>query len=188
MPPPCSVVTPAWSCDRRAIEIRFSAGLPVSQLRPGHYATGRTPWGAEVHIFCDAGRAVWNVATGERVTVNRWKRRWMLAEIFELLLLPFAWLIRDRRRAKADEIKRFYRTAAWRRARFDQLTRCPRCVYCGRSAKDGAKMNVDHILPLSRRWDLRLDPRNLPAFLQLGQGRALNRITYSVPTPGPKLR
>lgn len=85
----------------------------------------------------------------------------MLVEIIELLLLPLTWLFRNRRRkAKAEEIKRFYRTAAWKRARFDQLQRQPNCVYCGRSANYGSRMNVDHIQPLSKRWDLRL-PRNL---------------------------
>lgn len=85
----------------------------------------------------------------------------MLVEIFELLLWPFAQLLRNRcRRARAADIKRFYRSAAWKRARFDQLVKQPYCVYCGRGAKDGARMNVDHIRPLSKRWDLRLDPRN----------------------------
>jgi 5-methylcytosine-specific restriction endonuclease McrA len=41
------------------------------------------------------------------------------------------------------------------------LSRSPACFLCGRSARDGARMNVDHIKPLSKRWDLRLDPRNL---------------------------
>jgi hypothetical protein len=28
------------------------------------------------------------------------------------------------------------------------------CILCGRSARDGAPMNVDHIRPLSYRWNL----------------------------------
>lgn len=73
-----------------------------------------------------------------------------------------AWLLVKRyRQARREEIKRFYQSAAWKRARYETLIRCPSCVICGRSAKDGARMNVDHIKPLSKRWDLRLDPRNL---------------------------
>jgi 5-methylcytosine-specific restriction endonuclease McrA len=34
-------------------------------------------------------------------------------------------------------------------------------AHCGRGPKDGARMNVDHIKPLSRRWDLRLTSSNL---------------------------
>jgi 5-methylcytosine-specific restriction endonuclease McrA len=90
----------------------------------------------------------------------------MLGELLELLFSPLVWLIRkgglfQRRRAGQDEIKLFYKSADWKRARFDQLRRKPACRYCGHSAKDGAKMNVDHIKPLSKRWDLRLDRRNL---------------------------
>jgi 5-methylcytosine-specific restriction endonuclease McrA len=84
----------------------------------------------------------------------------LLAELFNLLLLPIERLLR-RKRAGRDEIRRFYQSAAWKRARFDVLTKSPACVYCGHSAKDGRRMNVDHIQPLWKRWDLRLDPRNL---------------------------
>lgn len=44
---------------------------------------------------------------------------------------------------------------------YEALVRNPHCVICGASAKTGARMNVDHIRPLSKRWDLRLDRRNL---------------------------
>lgn len=84
----------------------------------------------------------------------------MLAELFDLLLAPLERAIR-RRQGRPEEIKRFYRSVEWKRARYEVLTRNPRCSICGRSAKDGAKMQVDHIKPLSKRWDLRLDRRNL---------------------------
>jgi 5-methylcytosine-specific restriction endonuclease McrA len=41
------------------------------------------------------------------------------------------------------------------------LRREPCCRHCGVSAADGARMNVDHRKPLSKRWDLRLKRRNL---------------------------
>ena len=44
----------------------------------------------------------------------------MLAEMFELLLLPLAWMLRPRR-ATPEEIKRFYRSAEWKPVRFVQL-------------------------------------------------------------------
>ncbi len=84
----------------------------------------------------------------------------MLAELFDLLIaLLSRWFVR--RRATPEEIRRFYRSAAWKRARYEALARNPRCSICGRGVKDGATMQVDHIQPLSRRWDLRLAPRNL---------------------------
>lgn len=57
----------------------------------------------------------------------------------------------------------FYRSAAWKRARYQALARHGnRCQCCGASAKDeGVRLNVDHIEPLSKRWDLRLSPGNL---------------------------
>lgn len=45
--------------------------------------------------------------------------------------------------------------------RYDALIRNPSCMVCGASARSGARMNVDHINPLSRRWDFRVSARNL---------------------------
>ncbi len=44
----------------------------------------------------------------------------MLAELLTLLLSPVVRLLR-RRRASPEEIKRFYRSAEWRRARYETL-------------------------------------------------------------------
>ena len=99
----------------------------------------------------------------------------MLAEIIDLFLSPIERALR-KRRGKPDDIKRFYRTVEWKRARYDALTRNPRCAICGASAKSGARMNVDHIKPLSKRWDLRLARRNLQttcASCNWGQRRTL---------------
>jgi 5-methylcytosine-specific restriction endonuclease McrA len=84
----------------------------------------------------------------------------MLSELFDLLLSPIAFLL-ARKRATPEQIRRFYRSVEWKRARYETLRRSPRCAICGRLARDGARMNVDHIKPLSRRWDLRLAPGNL---------------------------
>jgi 5-methylcytosine-specific restriction endonuclease McrA len=84
----------------------------------------------------------------------------MFAEILDLLLSPIERLLR-RKRGTPERVAQFYKSAAWKRARFEVLSKSPRCVYCGHSAKDGRRMNVDHVRPISKRWDLRLDPRNL---------------------------
>lgn len=56
----------------------------------------------------------------------------------------------------------FYRTAEWKRLRYQVLVeRGARCECCGVSSKDGARINVDHIKPVSRAWHLRLDKTNL---------------------------
>ena len=85
----------------------------------------------------------------------------MLAELFTLLVEMIEALFTRRRSARPEEIRRFYRSVEWKRVRFEVLTRSPRCAVCGTSAKDGAGMNVAHIQPLSRRWDLRLKLSNL---------------------------
>lgn len=84
----------------------------------------------------------------------------ILTELIDLLLAGPCFSC-SKKRATNAEIRRFYQSAAWKRARYEALCRMPGCVVCGRAAKDGAKMNVDHIKPLSKRWDLRLSQYNL---------------------------
>ena len=94
----------------------------------------------------------------------------MLAELLTLLLSPISALLRrrfDKRGASPEEIRQFYRSVEWKRARYAHLARSPSCLACGRSAKDGARMNVDHIRPLHRTWHLRLDSGNLQTLCAL---------------------
>lgn len=64
--------------------------------------------------------------------------------------------------AKQDKISAFYRSAEWKRARYDVLVANDgRCELCGAGKSDGVKLNVDHIKPLRLHWDRRLDPSNL---------------------------
>lgn len=60
---------------------------------------------------------------------------------------------------KANE---FYKSAEWRKVRYEVLReKGGKCQCCGRSAKDGVVMHVDHIIPLSKDWSKRLDKNNL---------------------------
>lgn len=71
---------------------------------------------------------------------------------------------RKAKRAPKRKPKRlkFYQTAEWKRLRYDVLVkRGARCECCGATAKDGTKINVDHVQSLSVAWDRRLDPTNL---------------------------
>jgi hypothetical protein len=82
----------------------------------------------------------------------------ILGELLTLIFLPLSCIARQRR-ATPEQVRAFYRSAEWKTARFDVLRRQPRCCHCGASAADGARMNVDHRKPLSKRWDLRLNRR-----------------------------
>lgn len=63
---------------------------------------------------------------------------------------------------KRSKYAAFYRSLAWKEARYDALRASDgRCELCGVSAKDGAKLNVDHIKPLKTHWDFRCEPSNL---------------------------
>jgi 5-methylcytosine-specific restriction endonuclease McrA len=63
---------------------------------------------------------------------------------------------------KLGRSKNFYSTFQWRKLRYAVISECDgRCQACGRSAKDGITLNVDHIEPLSKAWDRRLDRSNL---------------------------
>lgn len=64
--------------------------------------------------------------------------------------------------AAPDRYARFYKSGDWKRARYDALKAADgRCCLCGASPAVGAILNVDHIKPLRKHWDLRLDPDNL---------------------------
>jgi 5-methylcytosine-specific restriction endonuclease McrA len=95
---------------------------------------------------------------------SRRRKQSALGDLIALIFLPLVWLMRlvvARQRGRPDEIKRFYRSAEWKRLRFAQLQAEPCCRMCGASAASGARMNVDHVRPLHRYWHLRLDARNL---------------------------
>lgn len=63
---------------------------------------------------------------------------------------------------RATRRRSFYSSREWRELRYDVLVaRGARCECCGASPKTGAVMNVDHIVPVSRAWERRLDPNNL---------------------------
>lgn len=56
----------------------------------------------------------------------------------------------------------FLSSAAWKRLRLAALERDgSRCVACGATPRDGARMNVDHIKPRKLYPDLALDINNL---------------------------
>ena len=66
------------------------------------------------------------------------------------------------KRVARTERKSFYRTSEWKQLRYQVLVaRGARCECCGASPKDGAVMNVDHIEPVSKAWDKRLNIQNL---------------------------
>jgi 5-methylcytosine-specific restriction endonuclease McrA len=80
------------------------------------------------------------------------RRSSTLGELLNLVFLPVVWAVRSfvgRKRAPPAEVKRFYSTVEWKRLRYAHLAQHPACVLCGRSARDGSKLNVDHIKPLS---------------------------------------
>lgn len=56
----------------------------------------------------------------------------------------------------------FLKSFEWKKLRYEILSKSDgRCQLCGRSAADGALLNVDHIKPRSKYPELALDPANL---------------------------
>lgn len=72
------------------------------------------------------------------------------------------WAERDRERDKkrGSAVERGY-DAAWHRLRNSILRRDPLCVMCQRAGRTRAAMEVDHIIPIAERPDLRLVESNL---------------------------
>jgi 5-methylcytosine-specific restriction endonuclease McrA len=65
-------------------------------------------------------------------------------------------------KARKGRSQRFYASFAWKRLRYAVLAeQGGKCQACGATAKDGVVMNVDHIEPLSKNWERRLDKTNL---------------------------
>ncbi|MBL4940351.1 MAG: HNH endonuclease [Colwellia sp.] len=61
-----------------------------------------------------------------------------------------------------NKSKSFYKSVEWRRLRYDALVKHGgSCLACGRSAKDGVIMNVDHIKPRAKYPELAMDLNNL---------------------------
>lgn len=62
----------------------------------------------------------------------------------------------------SDKFQEFYKSWDWKRLRYDFLIDKERtCQCCGASAAHGVKINVDHIRPLRKYWELRLSKTNL---------------------------
>ena len=58
--------------------------------------------------------------------------------------------------------KAFYLSREWRELRYEALRRCgAQCCLCGRTRNHGIVLHVDHIKPISKFPDLRLDINNL---------------------------
>lgn len=56
----------------------------------------------------------------------------------------------------------FYNSLQWKCLRYEILKESRgHCCICGRDARHGAVLHVDHIIPLSKDWSLRLDKNNL---------------------------
>ena len=72
---------------------------------------------------------------------------------------------KKRKQKKLRDIVRipaFYSSPEWVAVRYQMLTRDGAiCACCGRSPKDGAIMNVDHIIARSKAPELSLDPANM---------------------------
>jgi len=77
-------------------------------------------------------------------------------------------------RVLAGKAVGFYRTPAWREARYQALKRAGgACQCCGARASLGKPLHVDHIKPRSRFPDLELDVTNLQVLCDdcnLGKG------------------
>lgn len=65
-------------------------------------------------------------------------------------------------RAFKNKFKDFYSSSEWRKLRYEVLReQGGRCCLCGRTAKDGVIIHVDHIIPISKCPQKALDKNNL---------------------------
>jgi len=89
-----------------------------------------------------------------------------------VILGPYPWRIQPMTKKKKRKARRadnhrsaiigFYRTHEWKVVRYEALKRDgATCQCCGRSARDGFVMNVDHIKPIRKYPKLALELSNL---------------------------
>ena len=70
--------------------------------------------------------------------------------------------VKKKRKKRSSPSKSFYRTKEWATARYKALKASDgKCSLCGRSASDGAILNVDHIKPVSKYPELKTNQSNL---------------------------
>lgn len=61
-----------------------------------------------------------------------------------------------------NKINVFYKSYEWRKLRYKVLKKYgATCMVCGRERENGFMIHVDHIKPLRKYWELRLDANNL---------------------------
>lgn len=97
------------------------------------------------------------------------RRNWVREPTSVLVNFDDARASRDRQAATAPKRRKrkntkwdFYKTASWLRLRYRVLKRFGgRCQCCGRGAKEGVVLNVDHIKPRSRYPELELKISNM---------------------------
>jgi 5-methylcytosine-specific restriction endonuclease McrA len=83
-----------------------------------------------------------------------------------------------------DRAAKFYGSFQWRRLRFVTLAANAErhggvacCELCGARRCDGARLHVDHIVPLSKDWSRRLDPKNCQILCENDNLGKMNRST-----------
>lgn len=68
----------------------------------------------------------------------------------------------SRVRSASNRHGEFYKSLEWKRLRYSVLVECgSRCQCCGTTPRFGARIVVDHIRPVRKFWELRLDRDNL---------------------------
>lgn len=80
------------------------------------------------------------------------------------------------RGATPGRFTKFYSSRAWRRARYEFLKRQPRplrCACCGATTAD-TRLAVDHIEPIKKNWERRLDQTNFQLLCAGNDGCAGN--------------
>lgn len=71
-------------------------------------------------------------------------------------------ILEDARKPKAKAAQTFYNSSEWRKLRYQALKLYgAKCACCGRTAKHGCVMHVDHIKPRSKYPHLALEITNL---------------------------
>ena len=89
------------------------------------------------------------------------------------MIVPRKEIARSLEKTSRAKKKKFFDSWEWKEVRYEVLVKFgARCMLCGATAKD-TKIHVDHIKPISKFWELRLQMSNLQVLCQscnMGKG------------------
>ena len=135
--------------DKSFMAYKFNSRKKNSKYHLIHKESGLT--------YCKAENGSWNIDSyAEKLPEDKTVCS-MCCHLFKDKKVPTK---TSKKQKTRDDTKGFYQSDEWARLRYDMLKNATHCLCCGATKKD-ARLTVDHVKPIWRYPELRLEPGNL---------------------------